>query len=390
MTWNWQHPRWPTFAWQAARLRRAEERFLLRAGVLRGVVGHVGPEERERVMVEAMSEEALTTSAIEGDVLNRESVQSSIRKRLGLASDERRVKPGEAGIAALMVALYRDYAQPISHEVLWNWHSLVTAGRSDLRDVGRYRTHEEPMQIVSGPSYEPRVHFEAPPSDRVFSEMERFVAWFEETSPQAASGLPALTRAGIGHVYFESIHPFEDGNGRVGRALVEKALAQGLGGPIITAISPTIMLRRGEYYRQLEAASKTMEITTWLAWFAGAAVEAQERAIANVEFVVHKAKLLERVRGRLNARQDAVLSRMLREGPAGFKGGMSASKYVVIAKTSSASATRDLGELVDMGALVRTGERKGTRYQLAMPMRHVGRVVVDENGEIRDEAHEEL
>jgi Fic family protein len=191
-------------------------------------------------------------------------------------------------------------------------------------------------------------------------------------------------------VYFESIHPFEDGNGRVGRALVEKALAQGLGGPIITAISPTIMLRRGEYYRQLEAASKTMEITTWLAWFAGAAVEAQERAIANVEFVVHKAKLLERVRGRLNARQDAVLSRMLREGPAGFKGGMSASKYVVIAKTSSASATRDLGELVDMGALVRTGERKGTRYQLAMPMRHVGRVVVDENGEIRDEAHEEL
>jgi Fic family protein len=209
-----------------------------------------------------MSTEAVTTSEIEGEILDRASVQSSLRKQLGLATDERRARPAERGIAEMMVDLYRSFAEPLSEETLFRWHRMAMSGSPNLREVGCYRTSREPMQVVSGPIHEPRVHLEAPPSSRVPSEMERFVGWFNRSAPGREQPLPALTRAG--HVYFESVHPFEDGNGRMGRAIAEKALAQSLGQPTLTALAATILARHKDYYEALEVANKENEITRWL------------------------------------------------------------------------------------------------------------------------------
>lgn len=382
MRWNWQQPDWPEFSWDHSRLVRAEERFLVDGGRLIGTVKHLAAEDRDQILVEAMSDEAVTTSAIEGEHLNRDSVQSSIRRQLGLATDFRRVQPAEQGISEMMVGLFRHYAGPLDERTLFAWHRMVMKGRTDLNDIGRYRKHAEPMQVVSGAVYEPTIHFEAPPSNRVSKEMHRFLAWFNKTAANGKTPMPVLTRAGIAHLYFESIHPFEDGNGRIGRAIAEKALAQGLGQPSLIALAVTILARRKEYYDVLEAANKRNEITAWLAWFAGIALEARQRTLAQVEFVLDKAKLLDRHRNDLNARQLAVLLRMLREGPDGFKGGLSAGNYAKISKASPATVTRDLVDMVERGALTRTGEKKHTRYHLPIPLRPTPRITLDDDGNI--------
>lgn len=382
MRWNWQQPDWPEFSWSESRLAKAEERFLLDGGLFLGTVKHLAAEDRDQILVEAMSDEAVTTSEIEGEHLNRDSVQSSIRRQLGLASDHRRVQPAEQGISEMMVDLFRHYAKPLDERTLFAWHKMAMKGRTDLSDIGRYRTHAEPMQVVSGAVYEPTIHFEAPPSGRVSKEMRRFLAWFNETAAKGKTPLPVLTRAGIAHLYFESIHPFEDGNGRIGRAIAEKVLAQGLGQPSLTALAVTILAHRKEYYDALEAANKRNEITDWLAWFAGIALEARQRTLAQVEFVLDKAKLLDRFRNDSNPRQLAVLLRMLREGPEGFRGGLSAGNYAKISKASAATATRDLADMVERGALTRTGEKKHTRYHLPIPLRPTPRITIDEDGNI--------
>ncbi len=382
MGWNWQQPGWPDFAWHPARLARAEEQFLLGAGVFLGTAKHLGAEVHDRLIVEVLSNEALTTSEIEGEILNRDSVQASIRRQLGFPADDRRVSPAERGIAEMMVDLYRNFSAPLDDLTLFAWQRMLFSGRSDRRDIGRYRTHSEPMQIVSGRVDDPKVHFEAPPSTQVVAEMARFIDWFNRTAPTGTAALPALTRAGTAHLYFESIHPFEDGNGRVGRAIAEKALAQSLGGPFLTALAATLLTKRRSYYEALEAANKHIEITDWLAWFAGTSIEAQRRTIAEVEFLIDKTQLLDRLRGHLNARQEAVVLRMLREGPRGFEGGLSASNYIRIAKTSASTATRDLTELVAQGALRRTGNLRHTRYHLTIPLRRVPLVRIGPAGDL--------
>ncbi len=384
MAWNWQKPDWPNFRWDRARLETAEKQFLVSGGVFVGTVRHLGKEEHDQLTIEAMSTEAVTTSEIEGEILDRASVQSSLRKQLGLATDERRVRPAERGIAEMMVDVYRSFAEPLTAEMLFRWHRMVTSGSRNLRDVGRYRTGAEPMQVVSGPIGEARVHFEAPPLSRVPSEMERFVAWFNRTAPGREEPLPALTRAGIAHLYFESIHPFEDGNGRIGRAIAEKALAQSLGQPTLTALAATTLARRKNYYEALEAANKENDITRWVMWFAGVAIEAQRRTIALVEFLIDRTKLLDRLQGQLNPRQEKALLRMFREGPEGFRGGLSAGKYSTITGASPATTTRDLADLVAKGALVREGERRYARYNLSVPLRPVPRVTLTDAGEPRD------
>jgi Fic family protein len=384
MAWNWQQVDWPKFRWDAAMLRRAEERFLLQAGEFAGLIQHLGAAEREQLTVEAMSTEAVTTSTIEGEILDRASVQSSIRRQLGLATDRRRVKPAERGVAEMMVDLYRTFAEPLSQETLFRWHRMLLAGRSDLRAVGEYRTDPEPMQVVSGALAAPRVHFEAPPSWRVPEEMSRFLEWFAETGPSGGQPLPAVTRAGVAHLYFESIHPFEDGNGRIGRAIAEKAMAEALGRPTLTAWAATILLHRKGYYAALEAANRELEISTWLRWFAGMTLEAQLRTAAGVQFLLDQTRLLDRLRGEVNDRQERALRRMLREGPAGFAGGLSAANYATITGAAPATVTRDLADLVAKGALERTGERRYTRYFLTIPVRRVPIVVIGEKGEIRE------
>lgn len=367
MPWNWQNPDWPHFTWDSSRISAAEERFLLGAGVAIGAARHLAQDAHNQLVVELMSAEAVTTSAIEGEILDRASVQSSIQRELGLASDKRRATAAERGIAEMAVDLYRTFAQPLSHEMLFAWHRMVAAGRTDLADIGRYRTDPEPMQIVSGPIGAATVHFEAPPAAQVSAEMSGFVVWFNRTAPGGADFLPAIARAGVAHLYFESIHPFEDGNGRIGRAVAQKAMAQSFGQPVLVSLAPTILARRKVYYQALESANRSNEITAWLVWFADIAMEAQRRSLAQVEFILAKAKLLDRLRGQLNERQQKALLRMFREGPEGFAGGLSAGNYSVITGASPATTTRDLADLVDKGALLRTGERKHARYRLHLP-----------------------
>jgi Fic family protein len=208
------------------------------------------------------------------------------------------------------------------------------------------------------------VHFEAPPSGRVPEEMRAFLAWFERSGPQGAAPLPAITRAGIAHLYFESVHPFEDGNGRIGRAIAEKALTQGFAQPVLIALATTILAHQKSYYQALEQANQGNEITPWLVWFAEIAMGAQARSFHMVEFVLAKSKLLARLRGQINERQQKALLRMFREGPEGFKGGLSAGNYSTITGASPATTTRDLADLVEKRALLRTGERRHARYAL--------------------------
>lgn len=364
MRWCWQDPDWPQFRFRPERLAASERVFLKQSGVIVGTVRHVPEEERMPAVVDLMCTEALKTSEIEGELLDRDSVQSSLRRQFGLQTDARRVAPAEQGMALMLTDLYRRYAEPLTEPMLFQWHRWVMQGRVDLPQTGAYRTHEGPMQVVSGPVHAPRVHFEAPPSASVPEEMDRFVRWFNATAPEGPQPLPAIARAGLAHLHLECIHPFEDGNGRIGRAIAEKALAQGAGQPSLTALSLMIQKRRTEYYRELEASNKHLDADAWLHWFGALVLSAQQYSIDWFDFLAAKTRLLDRMRGRLNERQQKVLLRMLREGPEGFRGGLSAGNYRAITGAPAATARRDLGQMVEIGALRRTGQLKGTRYWL--------------------------
>lgn len=216
------------------------------------------------------------------------------------------------------------------------------------------------MQIVSGPIHDPKVHFEAPPANRVPGEMKRFLKWFNGSLGQ----IPALTRSSLAHLYFESIHPFEDGNGRIGRAISELSLSQSIGKPVLLALSQTIRRHQRVYYEKLASGSHGLGVEEWIAFFSAIVLEAQGRAGRQIEFLLHKTRFFDRYRGNLNARQEKVLLRMFEAGIDGFTGGLSAGNYARIAKTSAATATRDLNDLVDRSALSKTGERKYARYHL--------------------------
>ena len=221
------------------------------------------------------------------------------------------------------------------------------------------------MRVISGRIDRPTVHYEAPPSDKVPDEMDGFIDWFNRTAPGGREAMRhAPVRAGIAHLYFESIHPFEDGNGRIGRAISEKALSQGLGAPALLSLSQSIEAHRREYYHALQGAQKSLEITEWLSWFIGIVNEAQQDAEARLMFVLRKSKFFERFRGRFNERQLKVVSRMLESGEDGFEGGMNARKYVALTVVSKATATRDLAQLARMEAVRSVGGGRSTRYEL--------------------------
>lgn len=364
MTWNWAQQGWPEFRYDAKALVALERRFLLASGEVLGAFRHVGQGDREQLKIEFLSEEALRTSAIEGEVLDRLSVQSSLRRHLGLSRDAYPVKPREQGVSALMVDVYSGFSAPLDHQTLFRWHQMLLAHDRSLQVIGGYRTHDEAMQIVSGSLGQPTVHFEAPPSACVSDEMLKFVDWFNQTAPDGPAPMAALTRAGMGHLWFESIHPLEDGNGRLGRALAEKSLAQSIGQPSLIALSYTIERDRKAYYDQLEQQQKTLDITAWLVWFAETVLAAQVVTLERVAFFIAKARFYDLHQSGLNDRQVKAIERMFREGPAGFKGGLSAEKYISITGTSPATATRDLHDLMEKGVLTRTGERRHTRYWL--------------------------
>lgn len=366
MVWNWQISGWPDFRYEEAALAPLEQRFLMSSGEVLGAVHHVSPSERDQLRIDLLSDEAMKTSAIEGEMLDRRSVQSSLRRHLGLEPDSYPNKPREQGVAEMMVDVYSTYAEPLKHDTLFKWHKMLLSFDKRLEAIGSYRQHEDAMQIVSGRLDRPVVHFEAPPSEQVPDEMERYADWFNWTAPDAGKPLPALTRAGLSHLYFESIHPFEDGNGRLGRALAEKSLAQNIGQPSLIALAFTIERKRKDYYDQLESHQKTLDVTPWLVWFAEVVLAAQQVTLDRVGFFIAKARFYDRYREALNERQAKVIERVFREGPDGFQGGLSAENYISITGTSRATATRDLQYLAEIGALRRTGELRHTRYWLEL------------------------
>ena len=369
MPWLWQLKDWPRFRWQDGLLDGQERHFAEGVSVTVGSLRHLAGDERERLTIALLERDALGTSAIEGEVLDRDSVQSSLRRHLGLASDASlqlsRGRPQEDGLAEMMADLYRAPDAALTHERLFAWHHMLMHGRRDLGQIGSYRRHASPLQIVSGQIGDERVHYEAPPSAHVMAEMEIFLGWFARTAPGAAEALPAVTRAAVAHLWLECIHPFEDGNGRIGRAIAEMALAQATRTPSFTGMSAVLHRHRKGYYAQLRRHSVRLDVDEWLQWFAERALEAQAEADRFVRFLVDKAALLARLSGQLNPRQEKALLRLFREGPEGFTGGLSAGNYAAITGAPPATATRDLADLVGKGALRRTGERKSTRYWLA-------------------------
>jgi Fic family protein len=252
MTWNGEQPDWPNFTYDSKALEPLERQFLRQSGEFVGAYKHIGADDQETLKIELISEEAVKTSEIEGEILNRDSVQSSLRAQFGLGAEAPNVKPAERGISKMMIDLYRGYADPLTDQTMFDWHKMLLAGDKDIKVIGGYRTHPDAMQVASGPVHKRTVHFEAPPSARVPAEMKRLIIWFNDTAPSGKTPLPALTRAALAHLYFVSIHPFEDGNGRIGRALAEKSLAQNLGQPSLIALAYTIERKHKDYYAALE------------------------------------------------------------------------------------------------------------------------------------------
>ncbi len=364
MSYNWQRNDWPLFHYEPLGLEDTLLSFAEKTGYISGLAKGLSAEAQTEAAIDLMATEALKTSAIEGELFSRRDVLSSIRRNLGLTKDAPTGDKRAIGIATLMTDVRQSFAAPLSEEKLFEWHRMIMTGHRGIQP-GQWRAYTEPMQVISGPIGHETVHFEASPSSTVPREMARFIEWFNDTVPDGTQPIKkAVVRSAIAHLYFESIHPFEDGNGRIGRALSEKALSQGLGRPVLLSLSWAIEAKRNEYYDALQHAQQADEITAWITWFVKIALEAQVQAEEHIDVTLRKTRLFDRFKGQLNERQMQILRRMLKEGPQGFEGGMSAKKYMSIAGTSKATATRDLQDLAEKGIFVPTGGGRSTHYQI--------------------------
>jgi Fic family protein len=366
--WIWQQPRWPEFSWDQAGLSAHLSRVRRVQGELLGVARLLDPKQDLVTQLEVLTLEGVKTSAIEGEELDPKAVRSSIARRLGLpiaGLPPRPPRPVEGLVDILLDATQR-YDQELTLERLSSWQAaLFPTGRSGLHEirVGKLRG-KKPMRIVSGPAGRERVHYEAPPQERLGKEVRAFLKWFND--PPA--GLDGLVRAGLAHAWFELVHPFEDGNGRVGRALLDMALAQDeRRATRLYSLSARFMDVRDEYYTALERTSSgSLDVTHWLAWFLEQLEAAIRSSGALVDAVLAKARFWSRhpARGQLNERQLKALGRMLDALPEGFVGGMTNKKYAHLARTSPATAQRDLADLVSKGYLVLLGSGRSARYEL--------------------------
>lgn len=366
MPYNWELPDWPEFRYDLSEIEETLFKLAEKTGRASGLLKGLTADAQLEATIEMMVVEAIKTSAIEGELLSRKDVMSSMRKNLGLEAGHPTGDKRAQGTAALMLAVRNGFAAPLSEETLFEWHRLIMTGHRHVAP-GQWRTHAEPMQVVSGAVGHEQVQFEAPPSSRIPAEMARFIQWFNDTMPGGSKEIrKAAVRSAIAHLYFQSIHPFEDGNGRIGRTLSEKVLSQGLGRPALLSLSRAIEAKRREYYDALKESQQSNEVTPWVTWFVNMALEAQTQAEELIDFTLKKTQLFDRVRNQLNDRQIQILHRMLEEGPDGFEGGMSAKKYMTISGASKATATRDLQELVEKGIFAPTGGGRSTRYQISL------------------------
>lgn len=367
---NWQQPDWSNFRYDLSSLHEILLTISEKMGVINGKMSPLTTHLKTEAIVNLMVEEAVKTSAIEGEYISRPDIRSSIQNQMGFNQKNRiHVSDKKAsGIAKLMVDVRDTFKQPLTQSKLFDWHLMLFAGSlSQNLKIGRWRTHVEPMQIVSGHHNRWMVHYEAPPSRDVPKEMKNFMTWFNHTSPgkpQAIKFPPV--RAAIAHLYFESIHPFEDGNGRIGRAIAEKALSQGFGYPVILSLSQAIEAQKKTYYTALHAASKSNEVTPWIHYFVNIVLNAQIYVETQIDFIIKKAKFFDTFKDSLNDRQMKAVKRMLKSGVEGFEGGMNAKKYMNITGISKATATRDLQELATMAILKPAGKGRSVRYELIL------------------------
>ncbi len=355
---------WPKLRWNEAKLSPLLAEVRHRQGRLLGRMEGLGFRLRAEATLTTLTSDVIKSSAIEGERLDAGEVRSSIARKLGFDFEEGK-KAGRdvEGVVEMMLDATQKFSEPLTKERLFAWHSsLFPTGRSGMRKltVGAWRPAEiGAMRVVSGPIGNERVHFEAPSAEKLDGEMAAFVEWFEH-GPR----IDPVLKAGVAHFWFVTIHPFEDGNGRIGRAIADMALARADGtAERFYSMSAQIEAERKEYYRRLENSQREdLDITFWLEWF----LECLGRAVAGAEdalsVVLRKAKLWERInQAPVNERQRRVINRLLD----GFEGKLSSSKYALLAKCSEDTALRDIKDLVERGVLLRDeAGGRSTRYRL--------------------------
>ncbi|MBL7197367.1 MAG: Fic family protein [Candidatus Omnitrophica bacterium] len=367
MTYIWEQKGWPHFKWQDDKLISSLSRVRFLQGELLSKIRSLGLDQDKESRSEILIEEAVKTAAIEGVRLDKKAVRSSVARRLGLPTAG--LKPPDRnaeGLVDVLLDATLNYKKPLTAKRLKSWQAALFptgySGLSKIR-VGKWRG-KMPMRIVSGPIGRERIHFEAPPSDRVDSEMKRFMEWWQRGSKD----VDGLLRAGIAHFYFVTIHPFEDGNGRIARALTDMALAQDENlSRRYYSLSARIMAERKAYYNILEQSSKgALDITKWLLWFLKCYEGAIEDSEKSIKKALQKAAFWQKhAQTILNKNQQKVINRLLEAGPGGFEGGLSTRKYVAMAKASRATAYRDIADLVKKKILARSKAKgRSVSYEL--------------------------
>lgn len=365
--WIWQQADWPHFHWQDAVLLPRLRHLQQQRGLLLGRAS-LHPDSESQTLDTLLSN-ILSSSAIEEERVNVQSVRSSLARRLGVTEEQPwPVSDRSEGLAAMMLDAINNRSQPLTMERLYQWHHwLFPADEWTVQrlSVGMLRG-SEPMQVVSGRIDRPTVHFEAPPRDGLEPQLAQFIAWFNQSQQDVM--LDPLLRAAICHLWFVTLHPFDDGNGRITRALTDLALAQADSQSIrLYAMSPAILAHRADYYRILEQTQKgDTDITRWLVWFLDILDESLQQAMSVIDRTQIKARFWLRYQGKgLSQEQVKVLNRLLDGGEQGFAQGISASQYQKVAKVSKATATRHLADLVEKGCLYRLeGGGRSTRYQV--------------------------
>lgn len=363
---HWQLKDWPNFTYDAEKLQQISIAFAQEFGVANGLTLGLSEELKQEALIEILLEEAIKTSEIEGEYLSREDVMSSIKNNLGLQLNDTSKDKRAQDIAKLLVNINQNITKPLSTQLICNWHRILMQHNRFI-NAGIWRIGKEPMQIISGSYGKQVVHYEAPPSHQVPTEMEGFIEWYHQwKSPMNDDISKALLKSAIVHLYFESIHPFEDGNGRIGRVLAEFTLSQTLQNPVLISISKSIEKNRKLYYEQLKNAQRSLAITEWVNYFATILLDAQQDTKNLINFTLKKAKFFDKHQEKLNERHIRVINKMLEKGIIGFEGGMTAKKYMAITKTSKATATRDLQYLYEYGILMQEGGGRSVKYVLVI------------------------
>ncbi|SEK20534.1 Fic family protein [Roseateles sp. YR242] len=365
----WQQAGWPQLHYDREKVGDSLSKARRAQGMVEGQLAVLGFEQRLELAAEAWSQEALATAAIEGERLDLAAVRSSVARRLGVGQQDGPNAPRNVeGLLDIMDDAVTHCRSALTHERLHGWQAaLFPTGYSGMVKirVGGYREHAEPMQIVSGRQGRELVHYEAPASAQVPAEMTQLLNWFN-----TAAEPDALVCAALLHLWFETIHPFEDGNGRVGRALVDLVLARDSGETSrLFQTSQRLLDRRNDYYHQLERAQHGgLDVTDWVCWFVDQMQAACNAASKIIDDTLVKARFwLEHRDTVLNERQRKVMNLLLNAGPGGFEGGMSTKKYESIAGTSRATASRELIELEQLGMVEQMGAGRSTRYYVRLP-----------------------